>query len=399
MTVTMIEGMPEPKSAPVQALGRKQTPADTVAHLVVNGQEYTRWKSIRVRRDYGKPESVFTFACAEPGPYGQGWDALRLNIGDRADVYLGGKKAATCWITTRTAAYDSGNHDLVVSGKSIPTDLCTSSVDVRPGTFNGQNFEQVARGIMKPHPVGLVIQNPPPIFTKPFKSLVPQYGETVFEMLNRMCMMRGVSMVDDENGNLVVGRGDPSAAPVAELVEGRNIKSARGTLDNQTAWHRLDITGQNVGDDDNWPPRDFTATLTNPNGRANITKLMVAEHPGDADEMQQRANIELARAYWAVVNVTVVVVGWKQPDGSLWRPTNNVLVRSPMLFPNETGSLPLGIQAVEFAQDAQNGSTTTLSLVLPQALSTQGDLNAPPAGGSDPLQSPIPNQAQPVPAD
>ena len=221
MTVTIIEGRPAPTPISQPMSARKATPADFVAHLVVNGQEYTRWKSIRVQRDWNTIPSVFTFACAEPGPYGQGWDALRLKPGDRADVYLGGVKAATCWITTRTASFDANSHDLVVSGKSITCDLADSSVDVKPGTFNGMTFPQAARAIMKPHPVSLVIQNPPAIFTKPFKSLVPQYGETVFEMLQRMCIMRGVDMSDDEAGNLIVGQGDPSAAPVAEL-EGRS---------------------------------------------------------------------------------------------------------------------------------------------------------------------------------
>ena len=48
-------------------------------------------------------------------------------------------------------------------------------------------------------------------------------------------------------------------------------------------------------------------------------------------------------------------------------PVRNATLFSPMLFPNQSGKLLLGIQAVEWSQD-QNGSTTALTLVLTGAL-------------------------------
>ena len=376
-------------------------PADDVAHIVVNGQEYFNWKALRVQRDWHTNPSVFSFVCAEPGPNGQGYDALRLKPGDRADVYLGGVKAATCYITDRTATFDAESHDLIVSGKSMTCDLVDSSVPIKPGTFNGMTMEQVTRSLIAPHNVGLVLQNTPPIFAKPFKSLVPQYGETCFEMIQRMAVVRGVDMTDDENGNLVIGCGDPSAAPVAELVESRNILSARGTLSDQTAWSRYSVVGQNVGDSQTWPPRDYSATLTDAQQRSNRIRLMLSEHPGRrVKTSSSAANHELARCLWPQVQVMITVRGWKMGDGTLWKPLHNVMVYSPMLFPNETGYVSLSIQSVLFAQDDKNGTTTTLTLVRPEgAFGRRGDVGtaAIPGASSDgnPIDQPVPSQATP----
>lgn len=369
--------------------------ADEVAQITAGGSDYKDWKSVMVRRDYGNAVSIFSFSAAEPGPFGEGWTSLRLKPGDEVTVSLAGVQVIKGNITTRDASYDAQGHDLVVQGKSSTMDLVDSSVAVKPGTFSGQTFEQAAKGVMSPHPSSLIIKNPPDIASKPFKSLTIQYGETVFGFIERMARMRGFILTDDEQGNLVASQTDPNAAPVAELQEGGNIKSAHGRLDDQNAWNKLSITGQNVGDDHNWPPRDYSATVENPNARPNRIRTGLAEHPGDAEDMQQRANYEAARCLWPVVQCTIVVQGWKRSDGKLWDVTDNVSVYSPMLFPNEDGRMTLGIQSVVYAQDSENGTTTTLELVLPQALTTVANPHVATDNQGNFIDNPKPSTAQP----
>ena len=371
-----------------------------VCTVVAGGQRYTNWKSVMVRRDYGDYISYFTLVAAEPGPYGKGWASIQLKPGDPVQIYLGRTKVIDGNVTTRQASYDAKSHDLVIAGKSLTQKLDTSC-KVQPGTYNGNTFEQAARGVLSATGVGLVIKNPPAIASKPFKNLSIQHGESVGEFIERLAKFRGFFLTDDENGNLVASQVQPGG-PVAELYEGRNILRAVGKLDDQNLWSGLNIHGQQPGDDADYPTRDISASVSSPTATVQREQTIVAEHPGDAQDLQQRANHEAAFSLWPVVECQVTVVGWFMQDGSLWTPTKNVTLYSPSIFPNESGSMPLGIQACIYAQDSENGTTTTLELKLPGALTSLPDPTSLPgsSGGTGNLvDNPKPNAARIDPPD
>jgi len=356
-----------------------------VATLTSNGQTFSNWKTVMVRRDFGAPSSEFAFSSVEPGSPGKGWTGMRFKPFDPVQVQLAGIQVIDGSVTTRITSMDAQGHEIMVQGRSRVCSIVDSSVPIKPGVFSGQTYEQVARGLLAPHGIGLVVRNPPPIFTKPFLSLVPQYAETVFEMLSRMAAMRGAFHTDDAQGNLVVGQGDASAAPVADLVEGVNIKSISCRLDNQNAWNAMSTIGQSVGNDQNRPPRDNSATSVDATVPDSRVKLMMAPHTGDADEMAAYTNHERAVATWNIVQCTIVVQGWVRPDGGLWDVCNNISVKSPSAFPNEDGFQTLGVQSVVYGQDSDSGTTTTLECVLPNALTSMLPLNptdANPTSGS-----------------
>ncbi len=347
-----------------------------------------------VRRDYGNAISVFQFTAAEPGPFGQGWDSLRLKPGDPCEILLGGTRVIKGSVTTRIAAYDAQSHDLAIAGKSLTLNLL-SSVLVKPGNYNGSTFEQANRGTMAPHPVSLVMKNPPDIASKPFKYLAVQYGESVFEFAERTSKMRGMFLCDDADGNLTAGLGDANAPVVADLEEGRNIKRATCNLTDENLWSRYQASAQMPGDDENRPPRDNSASLINPNVPSNRVQLWIAEHPASSDELQARANIEAARSAWPSVDCSVMVVGWLRPDGKLWDVTDKISVKSPMLFPNETGFLTLGVRSVVYGQDSENGTTTTLEMTRPELLTKTPFTGVQTDPGGNIVDTPVPNQARP----
>ncbi len=370
-----------------------------VATLTTGGETFSNWKTVMVRRDFGAPSSEFSFSSVEPGSAGKGWAGMRFKPFDPVQVKLAGIQVIEGSVTTRSTSMDAQGHEIMIQGRSRVCSIVDSSVPIKPGTFSGQTYEQVARGLLAPHGIGLVVRNPPPIFTKPFKSLVPQYGETFEEMLGRMAAMRGVFHVDDAQGNLVVGQGNPSAAPVATLQEGVNIKSISCRLDNQNAWSVMSTIGQNVGDDYNHPPRDYSGSSVDATVPDTRKKIMMAPHPGDSDEMTAHTNHARAVATWNIVQCTIIVQGWLRPDSKLWDTCDNVSVKSPSAFPNEDGFQTLGIQSVTFSQDNDNGTTTTLTCVLPNALASVQALNPQPSGNADPTSGSALGTAKPDPSD
>ena len=345
-----------------------------VATINCNGRTYSAWKTIQVERTYGKDNiSVFSFSTTEPGGSG----AVKLKPGDAVTVALAGITVITGGITARSAAIDAQGHEIMVQGRSTAARIADTAVPIRPGNFNGQTYEQAARGLLAPHGVDLVVRNPPPIFSKPFKSLVPQYGEGILEMLGRMASMRGVFHTDDPQGNLVVGQSDPKAPAVATLQEGVNIKSATARLINENAWSKMTAVGQNVGDDQNRPPRDHSASAINPNADTTREAIAIAPMTGDSDEMAAHANWLTAQDTWVQVQATFTVQGWVRPDGKLWDVCDNLSVKAPSLFPNADGFQTLGVQTVRYTQDAENGTLTTLECVLPNALTTLANPHVP----------------------
>ena len=349
-----------------------------VATITCNGRDYSSWKSVSVERVWGRDGiSVFAFGTTEPG----GTTGVKLKPGDQVKVALAGIQVINGNITARSTSIDAQGHEILLQGRSAAARIVDTAVPIRPGTFNGQNYEQVARGLLAPHGVRLVIRNPPSIFSKPFKSLAPQYGEQIFELLERLASMRGAFHSDDSDGNLVVGQGDPASAPVATLQEGVNLKSATVRLVNDNAWSKMTAVGQNVGDDQNRPPRDYSGTALNPNADAIREKIVIAPHTGDADEMAAHANWHMARDSWVQVQATFTVQGWVRPDGHLWDVCNNISVLAPSLFPNADGRQILGVQAVRYTQDPEAGTLTTLECVLPWALSSLLPLNPEPVDG------------------
>ncbi len=347
-----------------------------VATITANNQRITAWESVMVRREFGNGVSTFQFTPAE-GYYGQRYSGLQLQPGDPVTIALGTQKAFTGWCTVRTGGYDASSHQLVIAGQSKTIDLVRSSVVVKPGNYNGSTFQQAAQAVLQPHGIGLTMMNAPQSALQPFKTLSVQYGEMVAEFVSRIAMSRGLFLTDDADGNLVAGLGSPNATVAADLVEGQNIKRATFKLEDPAAcsWNKLSGVSSTTGDDNNYPPRAFSATSTNADVRSNITRLFIAEHPEDAQGLATRVAHEAMRSLWPIMQVSITVVGWYRPDGKLWAPAPDgsgmVTVFSPMIFPNQTAPITMSIQAVNYGQDSRNGTTTTLDLKRPDGL-TQG---------------------------
>ena len=374
----------------------------TVCQVKANGLIYTAWKSITVRRAYGDTVSWFQMNCSEGGPLGGSGDARRLVPGTPVQITLGGVVALVGAVTTRSATYDAGSHEVIIGGRSGTGDAADSTVNVTPGNLNGYTAEQIARGALQPHGIDLNVVNPPATFAKPFPFFAVNPGETVMQHIERAMRMRGAFMWDDEQGRLCVGQGDPSAAAVAELEEGRNILRATFKLDDQDIYGALSFYGQQPGQGDDMAIRTAQATVQNPTVRQNRTRVEHAEHPGDAEDMSTRANLEAARSAWPTVEASVTVAGWIRPDGKLWGLMDNVSVYSPMGLPNGTGKMTLGVQAITYSQvkDAEGeGTTTTLELKRPELLTStpHSDVQSDGSGGyGDGSGSPAPaSQATP----
>jgi prophage tail gpP-like protein len=340
-----------------------------IATIVAGGKVYSHWQSVEVERIYGQAVSHFRFVTAEPGPTGDGWGELQLMPGIPAQVYLAGQLALTGVVQIRQAAYDAVSHSVEIIVASYTGGLPASSVDGAPGQYLNSTLQQIAPAVCGPVGVAVKFVGNAPGANKPFERVSEHIGETRFAFLERLARMRDLHICDDETGALVFARG-AADGPGATLVEGKNILKARMLLDQQ--WTVKEITAilQQFGNDRHWgdDARDISATVDNAAATNNWTMKFLGQEQGDAQDAQMLATHEKSLNDLTTCEAVITVQGWLMDDGSLW--INNlrksVTIDSPMLVPVNPFNLLL--RGVKHMQSNENGSTTELTLCIPNGL-------------------------------
>lgn len=340
-----------------------------IATIVAGGKIFSHWQSVEVERIYGQAVSHFRFVCAEPGPTGKGWGELQLMPGIPAQVYLAGQLALTGVVQIRQAAYDSVSHSVEIIVASYTGGLPATSVDAAPGQYLSQSLQQIAPAVCGPIGVAVKFEGNAPGADKPFERVSEHVGETRWNFLQRLARMRDLHMCDDSTGALVFARG-AADGPGAMLVEGKNILKARMLLDQEWTVKQITAILQNFGNDEHWgnDARDISHTVINPAATNNFTLKFLGPAPGDKQDAQMLATHERSLNDLTTCEAVITVQGWLMDDGSLW--INHlrmpVTIDSPMLVPVNPFNLLL--RGVKHMQSSENGSTTELTLCIPNGL-------------------------------
>ena len=340
---------------------------DEIATLIVKDKRFDDWETVWVQERWADSFSYFKFTAAERDreitatkPL---WSRLQFRPDDPCTILLAGQPAITGFIETRQVAYDANSHAVMLIGKSTPAWPARSSVDTKTGNFDGKNVEQIAREVLAPYPVGLkIIGAPNPM---PFDKMQNQPGEMIWDFLERIARVRGIVMGSDAFGNFLL-IGDHTMPVVTDLIEGVNIKKCQAVFSKEYAYEKFVVTGQTAASDGNSGPAASEQRAQVP-GAGKIASVLITptEQPvKSVVELYDRARNEEVWNDGTEIKVTITVQGWLRDGKTLWKPGDNVFVKSPMAMLNMT----MKIQNVAFAQDSQNGTTSTLDLVPPWLL-------------------------------
>lgn len=175
-------------------------------------------------------------------------------------------------------------------------------------------------------------------------------------------VLKAQERVDLNFSSIAKRRGGAGQATDA-LELGGNILKASARFDASARFSHYVALGQHAGTDE-----DFGRTAAEDKGIAvdpevKRFRLKVLKDSGQAslktagDRAQFEANFQAARFR----AVTYTVQGWRQSDGSLWRPNTTVLVRDQKLFPS--GGTMLVVQVK--LQLSSAGMTAELGLMPP----------------------------------
>ncbi|MCJ2117671.1 hypothetical protein MKK65_14030 [Methylobacterium sp. J-001] len=345
-----------------------------VASIKVKGKNYLNWQTVSVTRSGVELFPKFAFTAAAPAETAPNFADLKLGIGDPCEVILGGRQAVSEGrITGRQPAFDAREHGLQITGTTRSQVVARSTVDHEKGEFKNYSLSQIASAVLKPYGVKFSLKGDTSGADKAFPKVNVQVGETVFEFIERLCRFRNIYLLPGQGADIVGYRLKAQAGAIAELEEGRNILGASAVFDYGDAFSEIQSIGQQPGNDQTFgdAARDVTATVKNSAVTEHAPLRLIAEMPGDQADMRMRAQHENGFSLANQINVNVKVQGWFKDQNSLWLEHigDVVSVYSPMLFTKDR--MQLAIQAVTASQGPQ-GTTTDISLVLPEAFNGGG---------------------------
>lgn len=281
--------------------------------LTVDGAEWGGWQSYRINLGMQQLSGSFDLTLTERWAGQESRRALR--VGAPCTLHYDGALLVTGYLDSVAPTYNGQDHSISVSGRDKTADLVDCSA---PATqWIGRSLADVARELCAPFGIPVIDQAGANV---PFRSLKPNDGETVFEMLDQAARIRGVLLITDGRGNLVITRAGRERASDA-LSLGQNILSASGNFDLRDVFSQYSLKGQQPGDD--WLSGEAAAAVLAKASDSRIKRhrpmTLIADGPLDAAAARERVTWERNVRWGRSQSITYTVQGHRQRSGALWR--------------------------------------------------------------------------------
>lgn len=325
--------------------------------LLVNGKSFEGWKGITIKRSMKAISGSFDLSAVDRwADEQQPWLILP---GDTCVVTIDGEEVITGYVDDAKPKFSGNEKEFGITGRDKTGDLVDCSIDFRPGYYLNITLPNLCKKIGAFFGIGVSVDRSVQGIPG-FSAWKINQGESCFETLNRAAQMRGVLLTNDGKGNIVITRAGTSRAATS-LVQGQNILSAQATYSFKERFSEIKVKAQDGGLSGAEPGvwSNLIAVAKDPSVKRFRPLTIVAEGAATQGVCRLRAQWEVATRTGKSAPVSVSVVGWRQGDGSLWRPNQLCTVKAPWLGVN----LELLITEVTLKQD--NGGKTTDLLLEP----------------------------------
>lgn len=328
--------------------------------LKIGGQQFSGWQNVRVRRSIEQLAATFELKLTERwATAGEGSQPWEIRHGDACTLSLDNNLVITGYVDDTLPQFDADNHSIDVVGRGRSGDLIDCSAIHKSGEWKNRNMLQIATDLVAPF--GIKVSAATDIGV-PFKKFSIQEGETCFEAIERMARMRGVLVVEDPAGNLLIIRTD-SDRIVTALVQGQNILTGSAAFSLRDRYSKVTVKGADIGSDWSTPEQNAqpaAEAIDKAVGRYRPL-IIIAEEPANNSRLRTRALWEVAVRMGRSARPIIGVQGWQHADG-LWLPNRLVSIQSPYLQLDRE----MLISAVTYVKD-ENGTRSELELVRPEA--------------------------------
>ena len=324
--------------------------------LTVNGSVFTNWLSLSLSRDLrdltGKFQmTAYDAARAEDAMPGTSFGPMPSPIDRRqsCSIALDGETVLTGWIDSMEGQWNDAGLSLSIAGRDRTGDLADCAAAPNgPAEWRNATLLQVAQQVCAPF--GIPVRADTDVGA-PFARLALNPHESALSLLEKAARQRGVLLVSDGIGGLLLTTGGRTPAP-ADLSLGSNVQSASFSFDDTRRFSDIFVKGQSekcAG----WrgssaPPMDHDYV---PGAQPTITSveshgILITGHATDPEVTRWRPHVRMVRtqsgsasgqqqAEWAVrvsrgesTGLRYTVLDWRA-NGVLWRPNTTVRVFDP----------------------------------------------------------------------
>lgn len=329
--------------------------------LVVEGKRYGGWKSISITRSIEQLAHTFSLGFTErwlpeqnPLPIREGF-ACRVDY-DSKPILLG-------YVDDASVDYDTENHSATVEGRSITADLVDCSARVK--SWRKQTLKNIADALCLPFGISVTVAHGVDVSAK-IRAFSVQDGETVFEALSRLAAMRGVLLLSDDRGNVLITRaGSNKTSTVIKYGQNALRGGRRGSARERFSDYTL--KAQIFGDEEfnGELAMSIRADVSDSGVRRYRPLTVLADAQDTKSELRKRAEWERNIRVGRSLRLTYTMQGWEHESG-VWAP--NLLVQVDDSLLGVKGEFL--IMSARLIRD-ERGSVTELELAAPEVLSVE----------------------------
>ena len=348
--------------------------------LKVKGKEYGGWTSATVEKSLYTMTGAFGFSATDifPGNFRK-WG---FSMGDECQVIINGQVVITGYIEDIPISYDATSHNIQIGGRDKTGDLVDCSFIKEPAKtastsffgataneWKGQTIETVIKALCKPYQITVNVdasvsaQASYKIANETFKA---NEGDTVFDMVSKLCKMKGILPVSYGDGKLTLtGTGTQKANDILEL--GKNVKEGSFDQSDKDRFRTYVVKGQGKGKDEKalgdtgQPIGEYLDALV----KRHRPMVLFTETSCDAGYCKDRAKWESLSKAGNSRKLEYTVQGLTQSNGKIWPLNSLVKVKDDFLGIKSKDALL--ISAVKYSISNGEGSITRLTVVHPDA--------------------------------
>lgn len=306
-----------------------KAPNDDVT-ILIDGRIYGGWEDVRITRGIERLPSDFELRLTDF--YAAAEDTLQIKPGDSCQVRIGGATVVTGYVDIVSPSIDPGSHEISVFGRSKCADLVECSAEWPGNQISGASVLEVARTLAKPYGIEVEATAGHEGLQIPVFSLM--YGETPFDIIERLCRYSQLLAYDDEFGNLLLTRVARSDRAASGFREGINVQRASATFSMHDRFSEYRCypnafnTVQELGE-----AGFLVSSQADGSVPRHRMKVLISDGTGlgGKDVAAQRASWEMSRRWGRSVIVRITTDSWRDKAGSLYQPNTVAPVDLPSL--------------------------------------------------------------------
>lgn len=296
--------------------------------LTINAMDWSGWKSVRIEAGIERIARSFELSVTDQWP--GSLPIRRIKPGDSCEVCIGSDLVCSGFIDATPINYDANSITMIIRGRSKTADLVDCSADNPSGQFKAMQAEDIAKKLAGQYGLNVITEAATGL---PITDHQIQQGETAFESLDRIAKQRQVLLTDNAAGDVVIASPGSGGNASSSLQLGINILSASAGFDYTDVYSNYQVKGQKTGTDDSFGDQAAKSQGQATDSSLTRKRVLIVRQTGqaDANTCQQRATYEQQIRQAKAGEMRYKVVGWRQADGSLWRPNQMVQISDPIM--------------------------------------------------------------------